>query len=255
MPSPDRSYGSSDWPRPELGRFSRGQSTWPVGCSAARRQGGVVRTLSCRGGSPVVGDGDVPVHRYRGFDAVAGRPTRTRCGSALAAHDEVLRSAVEAHGGWLFKHTGDGVCAAFGSARRGDRCRGRGAAAVGVAGADGDGDGRGRVSRRRLFRAGVEPHGAGDGRRSRRPDSGGGVDGGGWCRVSSWSIWASTDCGTCRAWSACSRCAPTGLRSTFPPLRTVDAVPGNLPVQTTSFVGRDVGVEGAVSSWCAPIGW
>jgi class 3 adenylate cyclase len=34
---------------------------------------------------------------------------------ALAAHDEVLRAAVEAHGGWLFKHTGDGVCAAFAS--------------------------------------------------------------------------------------------------------------------------------------------
>lgn len=32
---------------------------------------------------------------------------------ALAAHDEVLHSAVEAYGGWLFKHTGDGVCAAF----------------------------------------------------------------------------------------------------------------------------------------------
>ena len=31
---------------------------------------------------------------------------------ALAAHDEVLRSAIEAHGGFLFKHTGDGVCAA-----------------------------------------------------------------------------------------------------------------------------------------------
>ena len=36
--------------------------------------------------------------------------------SALAAHDGVLRSAVEAHGGWLFKHTGDGVCAAFSAA-------------------------------------------------------------------------------------------------------------------------------------------
>src|ERR1700719_1073733 len=34
---------------------------------------------------------------------------------ALAAHDEVLRGAIEAHGGWLFKHTGDGVCAAFSS--------------------------------------------------------------------------------------------------------------------------------------------
>src|SRR5271156_5003971 len=36
---------------------------------------------------------------------------------ALAAHDLVLRGAIEAHGGWLFKHTGDGVCAAFGSPR------------------------------------------------------------------------------------------------------------------------------------------
>src|ERR1700748_1982479 len=34
---------------------------------------------------------------------------------ALAAHDEVLRGAIEGHGGWLFKHTGDGVCAAFAS--------------------------------------------------------------------------------------------------------------------------------------------
>ena len=37
--------------------------------------------------------------------------------AALAAHDEVLRDAIEAHGGLLFKHTGDGVCAAFASAR------------------------------------------------------------------------------------------------------------------------------------------
>src|SRR5271156_6095334 len=36
---------------------------------------------------------------------------------ALAAHDEVLRKAIDAHGGWLFKHTGDGMCAAFASPR------------------------------------------------------------------------------------------------------------------------------------------
>ena len=36
---------------------------------------------------------------------------------ALVAHDEVLRETVAAHDGWLFKHTGDGVCAAFGSPR------------------------------------------------------------------------------------------------------------------------------------------
>jgi predicted ATPase len=37
--------------------------------------------------------------------------------AALAAHDEVLRSAIGAHGGYLFKHTGDGICAAFASPR------------------------------------------------------------------------------------------------------------------------------------------
>src|SRR6201994_626507 len=35
--------------------------------------------------------------------------------AALAAHDQVLRKAIEAHGGFMFKHTGDGVCAAFAS--------------------------------------------------------------------------------------------------------------------------------------------
>src|ERR1700745_122376 len=34
---------------------------------------------------------------------------------ALAAHDEVMCKAIDAHGGWLFKHTGDGFVAAFAS--------------------------------------------------------------------------------------------------------------------------------------------
>jgi hypothetical protein len=33
-----------------------------------------------------------------------------------------------------------------------------------------------------------------------------------------------------------------GLGEEFPPLKTVDAVPGNLPVQATSFIGRDAQV-------------
>jgi hypothetical protein len=37
--------------------------------------------------------------------------------AALAAHDDVLHKAIEAHGGFLFKHTGDGVCAVFASPR------------------------------------------------------------------------------------------------------------------------------------------
>jgi predicted ATPase len=37
--------------------------------------------------------------------------------AALAAHDALLRSVIETHGGSMFKHTGDGVCAAFASPR------------------------------------------------------------------------------------------------------------------------------------------
>src|SRR3954470_3831472 len=35
---------------------------------------------------------------------------------ALATHDEVLRASVATCGGYLFKHTGDGIAAAFSSA-------------------------------------------------------------------------------------------------------------------------------------------
>jgi class 3 adenylate cyclase len=37
--------------------------------------------------------------------------------AALAAHDKVLRTAIEAHDGFVFSHTGDGVVAAFASPR------------------------------------------------------------------------------------------------------------------------------------------
>ena len=68
--------------------------------------------------------------------------------SALTAHDEVLRKAIEAHGGFLFKHTGDGVCAAFASPKSAvDAASGR-AALTGVAGADGHRDRRSRTARR-----------------------------------------------------------------------------------------------------------
>ena len=56
------------------------------------------------------------------FTDVEGSTRRWEAGAgamraALAAHDAALREAIEAHGGWLFKHTGDRVCAAFASPR------------------------------------------------------------------------------------------------------------------------------------------
>jgi class 3 adenylate cyclase len=35
--------------------------------------------------------------------------------AALGAHDDMLRTAIESHGGYIFSHTGDGLVAAFAS--------------------------------------------------------------------------------------------------------------------------------------------
>ena len=40
-----------------------------------------------------------------------------RCGRPCLKHDDVLRTAIEKHEGFLFSHTGDGVVAAFASPR------------------------------------------------------------------------------------------------------------------------------------------
>jgi class 3 adenylate cyclase len=37
-------------------------------------------------------------------------------GASLVEHDAILRDVVDTHRGHVFKHTGDGVAAAFGSA-------------------------------------------------------------------------------------------------------------------------------------------
>ncbi len=94
---------------------------------------------------------------------------------ALTAHDTVLRTVIDAHGGCLFKHTGDGVCAAFASPRGRGGCGGRCATGDGVAGPDGHRHRRSRTTWRRLLRHGAESCGAGDGGRvptsSTRPSS------------------------------------------------------------------------------------
>jgi predicted ATPase/class 3 adenylate cyclase len=158
--------------------------------------------------------------------------------AALAAHDEVLRSAIETHGGFLFKHTGDGVCAAFGSpksaldaavgAQRALELPVRMGLATGEAELR-DGDYFGAV----LNRA-ARVMAAGHGGQILLADSTAallsGVD--------------LIDLGPRRL-----RDLPTpvqvfqvradGLRTEFPPLRALDASPGNLRPATTSFIGRE----------------
>ncbi len=161
--------------------------------------------------------------------------------AALAAHDEVLRSAIEAHGGWLFKHTGDGVCAAFASpnsavdaavdAQRELELPVRMGIATGEAELR-DGDYFGTV----LNRA-ARMMAAGHGGQVLVADSTAtllsGVD--------------LLDRGPRRLRDLPNpitvfQLQGQGLRGDFPPLRTLDATPGNLRPSVTSLVGRDAEV-------------
>src|SRR6201997_1574602 len=157
---------------------------------------------------------------------------------ALAAHDEVLRTAIEGHGGSLFKHTGDGVCAAFASPRSAVDAA---VAAqrelelpvrIGIATGEAelrDGDYFGAVLNRaaRVMAAG---HGGQILRGESTARLLSGVD--------------LVDLGPRRL-----RDLPTpvqvfqvqahGLRTDFPPLRALDTSPGNLRPATTSLIGRE----------------
>jgi predicted ATPase/class 3 adenylate cyclase len=158
--------------------------------------------------------------------------------AALAAHDQVLRTAIEAHGGFLFKHTGDGVCAAFASpscavdaavdAQRALELPVRMGLATGEAELRGS-DYFGAV----LNRA-ARVMAAGHGGQVLLADSTAGL-------LSGVDL---IDLGPRRL-----RDLPTsvqvfqvrapGLRTDFPPLRALDASPGNLRPAPTSFIGRE----------------
>jgi predicted ATPase len=164
---------------------------------------------------------------------------RDKMRQALVAHDAVLRAAVASHGGFLFKHTGDGICAAFGwadpaisaavDAQLGLEVPVRMGLATGHA-EERDGDYFGPV----LNRA-ARVMAAGHGGQILMTGSTAGVAE----RVD------CVDLGLHRlrdlsATEHLFQVRAAGLRQNFPPLRTLDAMPGNLPVQTTSFIGREV---------------
>jgi predicted ATPase len=160
----------------------------------------------------------------------------------LAAHDEMLRAAVEAEGGWLFKHTGDGVCAAFQSARAAVDAaivaqRGLGLPVrMGVASGEAEqrGDDYYGSALNRAARVMAVGHGGQILLSNSTAALVSGVD-----LVDLGEHQLRDLSGVERLFQVCGE----GLRSEFPRLTTVDAVPGNLPRQTTSFVGREVEVK------------
>src|SRR6476469_6515094 len=173
--------------------------------------------------------------------------------AALAEHDAVLRNAIEAHGGFLFSHTGDGVVAAFAS----PKCAVDAAVAaqrelqlpvrMGLATGEAelrDGDYFGTVLNRaaRVMAAG---HGGQILLAESTADLLSGLD--------------LLDLGPRRL-----RDVPTpvgvfqvrapGLRAEFPTLRRVDSDRGNLRPAITSLIGRDTEVSD-IHAPCIRIGW
>jgi predicted ATPase/class 3 adenylate cyclase len=158
--------------------------------------------------------------------------------AAMAAHDKVLRAAIEGHGGFLFKHTGDGVCAAFSSPRAGVDAAVAAQRSLelpvrmGIATGEAElreGDYFGAV----LNRA-ARVMAAGHGGQILLAESTTGL-------LSGVDL---VDLGPRRL-----RDLPTpvgvfqvqaeGLRTDFPPLRALDERPGNLRPHPTSFIGRE----------------
>jgi len=166
---------------------------------------------------------------------------------ALAAHDNVLRSAIESHGGFLLKHTGDGVCAAFSSprsavdaavdAQRALELPVRMGLATGEA-EHRDGDYFGAV----LNRA-SRVMAAGHGGQILLADSTAGLLSGvdliklGPRRLRDVPLPVGV-----------FQVQAEGLRTEFAPLRALDTSPGNLPPATTDLIGRESEVAAVLAA-------
>ncbi|MDQ6780117.1 MAG: adenylate/guanylate cyclase domain-containing protein [Candidatus Eremiobacteraeota bacterium] len=182
-----------------------------------------------------------------------GHPEAMR--TAVAQHDAIMRRAIEEHRGHVFKTVGDAFCCAFSSPHEAldaaiaaqsalqeadfssvEGIRARMALHTGCADErDGDyfGPAVNRVARLMSIGAGGQLLVSGA-THELLLANGGNV--------------AFTDLGLHRLKDLTQpervfQASTAGLQAQFPPLRSLDAVPNNLPVQVTSFCGREQDVE------------
>jgi predicted ATPase len=157
---------------------------------------------------------------------------------ALADHDEVLRSAIEVNGGWLFKHTGDGVVAAFASPKSAVDAAVAAQRALELPVRMGLATGEAELRDEDYFGAvlnrAARVMAAGHGGQILLADSTAGL-------LSGVDL---IDLGPRRLRDLATavgvfQVRAAGLRTDFPALRALDASPGNLRPATTSFIGRE----------------
>jgi len=169
---------------------------------------------------------------------------------ALAAHDAVLREAIEAHKGFMFKHTGDGVCAAFASPKSAVDAAVAAQRAlelpVRMGLATGEAELRGSDYFGAVLNRAARVMAAGHGGQILLAESTAGL-------LSGEDL---LDLGPRRLRDVpmpvgVFQVRAVGLPIEFPPLRALDTTPGNLRPATTSLIGREseVGeIEAAVRS-------
>ncbi len=158
--------------------------------------------------------------------------------AALTAHDELMRETVEAHHGWLFKHTGDGVCAAFSSPRSAVDAAVAAQQVLELPVRMGIATGEAELRGEDYFGAVLN-------RASRVMAAGHGgqilLDGATAELLSGVQL---TDLGARRLRDITRpvnvfQAHAGGLRNDFPPLRALDSTPGNLRPPSTTFFGRE----------------
>jgi predicted ATPase/class 3 adenylate cyclase len=170
-------------------------------------------------------------------------------GDALARHDELLQDAIAEHGGQVVKTTGDGVHAVFATAHDAADAAARAQRSVGNESWDATGPLKVRMGLHTCeaeLRDG-DYYGSAVNRAARLMSAAHGgqvVVSAATAELVRETDFDVLDLGEhrlrdlARAERVFQLTAP-GLDAEFPPLRSLDAFPSNLPLQLTSFVGRD----------------